>query len=310
MKKTFYTLAAFCLMLPMTSLSQKTESGSTNSISKKVEIIEENGTKTVKVETTENGNTTTEIYSGDAADEFLKKEHGSHFGNKQDHIIHMDFDMDTLNHSFEFNIGDENFSFSRFGLDSIMKSFDFNFDFNGEMNEEMKKMMEELKNMPLHMENFQWTDSLSNTIGKNNKMIIIDDAELDEKTKEELKKMGIDIDTEIKDGKKVTSKVIVARMVLIEDVEPEKKTKVLDDVNIGFYPNPGNGDFTLEFNIEEEKDEAIISIHDMTGKIVFTETVKGKGNYKKQISLDEPSGIYILKIQQGKKAITKKLVIQ
>jgi hypothetical protein len=38
--------------------------------------------------------------------------------------------------------------------------------------------------------------------------------------------------------------------------------------------------------------------------------VKGKGNYKKQITLNEPSGVYILKIQQGKKSITKKLVIQ
>lgn len=309
MQKTFYSLAAFCLMLPAITMAQTSEKTERN-IQKKIEIIEENGMKTVKVEITENGNTTTEIYSGDAADEFLKKEHGSHFGNKQDHIIHMDFDMDTLNHSFEFKIGDENFSFSQFGLDSMMKTFDFNFDFNGEMNEEMKKMMEELKNQSFDLKNFHWNDSLMNSFGKNNQMIIIDDAELDEKTKDELKKMGIDIDTEMKDGKKVTSKVIVARMVLIEDMEPEKKTKVLDDVNIGFYPNPGNGDFTLEFNIEEEKDEAVISIHDMTGKIVYTETVKGKGNYKKQINLDEPSGIYILKIQQGKKAITKKLVIQ
>jgi len=310
MQKLIYPIAAFCLLFPALTMAQ-TENKTERTISKKIEISEENGIKTVKVETSENGNTETRIYSGDAADEYLKNENeGIDHTPMNGHLkFNIDLDIDTLNPFFNLQMGD-NFSFSPFGLDSMFKSFDFNFDFNGEMSEEIKKMMEELKNMPFEMEHFQWNDSLTNSFGKNNRMIIIDDAEIDEKTKEELKKMGIDIESEMKKGKKVSSKVIVARMVLIEDVEPEKKSKLLDDVNIGFYPNPGNGDFTLEFNLEEEKDEAIISIHDLTGKVVYTETVKGKGNYKKQITLNEPSGIYILKIQQGKKAITKKLVIQ
>lgn len=310
MQKIIYQVAAFCLLIPALSMAQ-TQEKVERSIQKKIEVTEENGVKTVKVETSENGNTTTEVYVGDAADEYLKNQNPSSGNFPANNPLQMNFNMqmDTLNHTFNFQINDEKFSFSELGLDSIMKDFDFSFQFNGEMEEQMKKMMEEFKNLSMDGNSFQWSDSLFPDM-RNHQVIILQDEEIDEKTKEELKKMGIDIETKIQDGKKVTSKVIVARVVLIEDMEPEKKSKVLEDVNIGFYPNPGNGDFTLEFNIEEEKEEAIISIHDPTGKIVYTETVKGKGNYKKQINLNEPSGIYILKIQQGKKAITKKLVIQ
>lgn len=310
MQKMIYQVAAFCLLIPALSMAQ-TEEKVQRSIQKKIEVTEENGIKTVKVETSENGNTTTEVYVGDAADEYLNHQHSSSGNHQAGDPFHMNFNiqMDTLNHAFNFQMNDGSFSISELGLDSILKDLDFSFQFNGEMEEQLKKMMEEFKMPSMDGNSFQWSDSLIPSM-KNHQMIILQDDEIDEKTKEELKKMGINIETEGKDGKKITSKVIVARVVLIEDMEPEKKSKVLEDVNIGFYPNPGNGDFTLEFNIEEEKEEAIISIHDLTGKIVYTETVKGKGNYKKQISLNEPSGIYILKIQQGKKAITKKLVIQ
>lgn len=308
MKTANLVLSVFCLSISLALFSQtsvKTE----RKIEKKIEILEENGIKTVKVETTEDGITTKEIHTGQAADDYLNRQEGK---SSDGMFFKFDGEDDSL-HRFNFRM-DEHFDFGNFNIDSMMKNF--HFEWNGNMpdlshlEEELKKLEEGLQNFHFNMQNFQWNDSVFDFNNGMQRMIIIDDADIDDNTKEQLKQMGIDIDTEKKAGKKVTSKVIVSRIVLIEDIKPEKKQKELEDVYIGFYPNPGNGNFTLEFNIEEEKDEAIITIHDLTGKIVYTENVKGKGNYKKQISLDEPSGVYILKIQQGKRAITKKLIIQ
>lgn len=310
MKKLFYPFAVLCLSIPALSFAQtpgKNET-STRSITKKIEVNEENGVKTVKVETSENGNTTTEVYTGTAADEYLNNQQGIH-RNTHPHMMFKAFPEMDSTHQFNIKIDDGNFNF-HFNLDSMMKTLNFDWTMEmGNLQESMKKLEEEMKNMKIDIQSFGFDDSAFN-FSNGNQVIILDDADLDEKTKEELKKMGIDIDLEKKEGNKVVSKVIVARVVMIEDMEQDKKVKELEDVNIGFFPNPGNGDFTLEFTIEEEKDDAVITIHDLTGKQIYTETVKGKGTYKKQISLNEPSGVYIIKIQQGKRAITKKLIIE
>ena len=47
-------------------------------------------------------------------------------------------------------------------------------------------------------------------------------------------------------------------------------------MNLGFYPNPSNGNFTLDLDLTD-KEEAIISITDISGKEVYTEKVRGNG---------------------------------
>lgn len=72
-KKIILTLAITCLMIPASLMAQD-KTAKKNTVEKKVNVTENNGEKTVKVETTENGKTTKETYKGAEADAYLKKE--------------------------------------------------------------------------------------------------------------------------------------------------------------------------------------------------------------------------------------------
>lgn len=310
MKKNILFPLALGLLLPLGTMAQDTHSKSIT-ISKNIEVSDENGVKTVTVTTTENGNTTTEVYTGADADAFLDNEHSSAQWHQQNGAI-IDINIDTIvdgNHMIFLNdMMDGGFNFE-FDIDSLMSKCKVMM--SGEFPEELKKMMEELEKNGIHMSHDFIHDTIIESDGKTKhiKVIIENDEDLKGDGEEEIViiRKGSDVNASGDKNVKVKT-IIIAHSVIMEDVPAEKKKNELDDVSLSFYPNPGHGDFTLEFSIEDE-DETIITIHDITGKIIYNETVKGKGDYKKKISLDEPSGVYIVKVQQGKKAMTKKLII-
>jgi len=133
-----------------------------------------------------------------------------------------------------------------------------------------------------------------------------------------LESLGIDIDIDItdKDGK-TKKRVIVKKIVKIEDMDedftnerkkgPNKELKV---ENLRFYPNPNDGKFTLDFEgINNGTIE--ITVTDMNGKVLFSDIVRGKEKYSKEIDISsESKGVYFLNLRQGKKAVTKKLVVE
>lgn len=308
MKKNILYTLAFGLLLPLGTMAQDTDSKHIT-ISKNIEVSDENGVKTVTVTTTENGNTTTEIYTGVDADNFLENEHSTTQWHQQNGAI-IDINIDSImggNHMILLNdMMDGGFNFE-FDMDSLMSKCKIMM--NGAFPEEMKKMMEELEKNGIHMSHSFSHDTIINSDGNSKHIKIIIDGDESNNNEEEviiIRKGNGDITMDDKNVKVKT--IIIAHSVIMEDVPAEKKKNELEDVSLSFYPNPGNGDFTLEFTIDDE-DETVITIHDLTGKIIYSETVKGKGDYKKKISLDEPSGVYIVKVQQGKKAMTKKLII-
>ncbi len=64
--------------------------------------------------------------------------------------------------------------------------------------------------------------------------------------------------------------------------------------NTQLYPNPNNGQFTLEFTNENEK---VIEVLDLTGRLVLT--TKSNGN-KTEINMSEFSaGVYYVRIKEG-----------
>ncbi len=79
--------------------------------------------------------------------------------------------------------------------------------------------------------------------------------------------------------------------------------------NILFYPNPSSGEFTIE-STDLFSSKLGISIFDLTGKLVFTRTIKSSGS-EKQIRLDLSldRGMYIVKLTNGNEQIAKRLVI-
>ncbi|MBL4655940.1 MAG: T9SS type A sorting domain-containing protein [Bacteroidia bacterium] len=95
--------------------------------------------------------------------------------------------------------------------------------------------------------------------------------------------------------------------------ESSIEDNVLEPETLDFYPNPNNGEFNLNFNLpSEENGKVIITISDISGKVVYKEKVKDfSGNYSGKISIPEANkGIYFLNIVSGDKSLTKKVVVE
>ncbi|MEO9872723.1 T9SS type A sorting domain-containing protein [Ekhidna sp.] len=149
----------------------------------------------------------------------------------------------------------------------------------------------------------------------------LDGMNMDE-YKEKMKELGIELDVlfdKLDDSNAHKSvKVIVTKRIKILDVEDEfgKKGKVedsnklvLDDLS--FSPNPSsNGRFKVRFELPQEG-ELDIRVSDLEGKEVFNRRFERfGGTYSEMIDLsDQKEGIYLMEISQGKKRLTKKIVI-
>lgn len=76
------------------------------------------------------------------------------------------------------------------------------------------------------------------------------------------------------------------------------------------FPNPNNGDFTLQFNSNSGKDISV-DIYDISGKLVYNNNYSSISRFDKQINFDNVStGIYIMKVSDGDKSVTRKLIIE
>ncbi|MCK4638469.1 MAG: T9SS type A sorting domain-containing protein, partial [Bacteroidales bacterium] len=85
----------------------------------------------------------------------------------------------------------------------------------------------------------------------------------------------------------------------------------LDNLNIGIYPNPNNGTFTLKLN-SSEINKINYRIVNSIGNVLFkVKDVQINGEYENTIDLSDYSeGIYFLIIENKKGIINKKIVIQ
>ena len=85
----------------------------------------------------------------------------------------------------------------------------------------------------------------------------------------------------------------------------------LDNMNIGIYPNPNNGTFTLKLN-SSEINKINYRIVNSIGNVLFkVKDIQINGEYENTIDLSDYSeGIYFLIIENKKGIINKKIVIQ
>lgn len=78
--------------------------------------------------------------------------------------------------------------------------------------------------------------------------------------------------------------------------------------SVKLFPNPGNGQFTLQFTNSKPQTVAI-SICDVTGKEVFAKQLT-VANAQTQFDLNVQSGVYLLKINNKEQSLVKKLIVQ
>lgn len=74
------------------------------------------------------------------------------------------------------------------------------------------------------------------------------------------------------------------------------------------YPNPSNGQITLDFNHENER--VNIRVLDISGRLVYKAVYTGLKN-KLQLDLGiEESGVYFMNLQSGTEKTVQRLIIQ
>lgn len=79
----------------------------------------------------------------------------------------------------------------------------------------------------------------------------------------------------------------------------DAKTEITSD-NLVVYPNPFNNNFSFNLSLTEQSDVAI-TLHTMTGTVLYTEKLAlPAGNHSHTITVNVPSGAYLLKVNYGK----------
>ena len=151
--------------------------------------------------------------------------------------------------------------------------------------------------------------------------IHLDGMDMDE-YKEKMEELGINLDAILNrlddNGENDKVKVFVSKNLKITDVDDEfGKKGVVSENNIlkldelDFSPNPSsNGRFKVRFKLPEEG-ELDIEVSNLDGKTVFSRHFdRFGGTYSEMIDLSgQKDGIYLLEITQGKKRLTRKIVI-
>lgn len=113
------------------------------------------------------------------------------------------------------------------------------------------------------------------------------------------------------EGTKVHKKIIViSKNVRIE--EDEDLQNDLRGVDFKTFPNPNDGNFNIELKLDGKK-TTFFSITDLSGKEYHKGEIKvqEKGIYTQPVRMEDmPKGTYLIQVSQGKKAATKKVVVE
>lgn len=87
-----------------------------------------------------------------------------------------------------------------------------------------------------------------------------------------------------------------------------KIEKGMDQLTI--YPNPSNGKLSVKF-VSDNKEDIAVKILDEYGKTVWNEKeIEFNGEYSKEIDFTSfNKGVYIVKVSQGKRTVSEKLIL-
>ncbi|MFT7153310.1 MAG: hypothetical protein ACI9Z7_000362, partial [Alteromonas macleodii] len=77
--------------------------------------------------------------------------------------------------------------------------------------------------------------------------------------------------------------------------------------NLAVYPNPSNGQFVVEVNGVDA--DAQITVMDIAGRHIYTESVNMNGNFRKELNMNIASGTYLLQINTVEGKVTRKIQI-
>ena len=77
---------------------------------------------------------------------------------------------------------------------------------------------------------------------------------------------------------------------------------------VNLYPNPNDGNFTVQFT--PASNNVNVTVLDVRGRVIFDRKYQNNGLFNETIQLNEvQSGVYLVKVQDGVRFLTKKIVI-
>ncbi len=120
----------------------------------------------------------------------------------------------------------------------------------------------------------------------------------------------IEIEIKRDESKNVTISEIAKSDNSLKDINFSIKNN-LKPSELQYYPNPNDGKFNLRFNLDQ-KGEVMVKVLDILGNEVYKETILDfDGIYDNELNLTgREKGIYILQIRQGRKALSRKILIE
>ena len=171
-------------------------------------------------------------------------------------------------------------------------------------------------------------------IQSDHKMIMINDENLSEEQKAQLEEamqsgdhntlmirikevLGDDADAmEVNEVRMVRIEIKIEEpdaddMDMLRDSGAGELNNSLQLDELSFFPNPSNGQFSLQFQAEEEGPMQI-TVRDLQGRTVYSETESEfRGMYQNDIDISgESAGVYFLTITVNGRSMTKKLVME
>jgi hypothetical protein len=93
-----------------------------------------------------------------------------------------------------------------------------------------------------------------------------------------------------------------------QNVNPEK---INSEIDINAYPNPSNGAVTVDVLNTEASTNAIISVTDVMGRVVYSQPIAlNNGVNSTELQLNVTTGVYLLNVTTGSGKYSKQLLIQ
>lgn len=96
----------------------------------------------------------------------------------------------------------------------------------------------------------------------------------------------------------------------IVPVDNTLSTNTEDWIGLQIFPNPNNGNFNVNFKPESGESIQII-LYDLLGREVYSKDYEYSNVFGEEINLNNArTGVYLLKIKDGNRSITKKIVVE
>ena len=148
---------------------------------------------------------------------------------------------------------------------------------------------------------------------------IMDIDSLEEALKDKFDHFNFDFDFKDRNDEDVHDvKVIRRARVYIQTAREEDKKLVGSEASenlqlndISFYPNPSDGHFQLKIDVINDDPIQLMIVDDQGNEVHNKTTSPQNGIFSMSIDLaKEGKGLYVLKVEQSGKALTKRIIVE